>query len=151
MHDSLELRLELQVVECGKSQNILTSGYVGGWVVNPFGKARGQTREQLKPNLFAEAAPVANTIALFTIGNNESIRPLFRLIPPHCVCGGEDNLPGLVGNRLPHASSYLRIEYTLTYMLKMQLSGLELPDSVSIEAVRNAQKYFEARTKFAMK
>lgn len=36
-------------------------------------------------------------------------------------------------------------------MLKMQLSGLELPDSVSIEAVRNAQKYFEARTKFAMK
>lgn len=124
MHDSLELRLELKVVEVGKGHAILTSGFVGGWAVNPFGKVRGQAREQLRASLFMDVAPTAHTVALYTISNNESIKPLFRLIPAHCVCGSEDSLPGLMGNKLPHASNYFRIEYTATYILKMQLASL---------------------------
>lgn len=45
----------------------------------------------------------------------------------------------------------MRIEYTATYLLKMQLAMLELPDSVSIEAARNAQRYFEVRTKHSIR
>jgi hypothetical protein len=79
------------------------------------------------------------------------MKPLFRLIPPHCICSIEDNIPGLVGNRLPYASNYLRLEYTATYVLKMHLSNLELPDSIPVEVIKNVQKYFEARVKHSMK
>jgi hypothetical protein len=88
---------------------------------------------------------------IYSSSSNESIKPLFKLIPPHCICGIEDNIPGLVGNRLPHALNYLRIEYTATYMLKMQLSSLELPDSISMEVIKNVQKYFEIRVKYNIK
>lgn len=70
MHDRLELRLELHLLESSKLQTILTSVYVGAWSVNPFGKVRGQARELLRPSLYSEGAAGVNAVALYTIANN---------------------------------------------------------------------------------
>jgi hypothetical protein len=67
----------------------------------------------------------------YSCANSESIKLLLKLIPIHCVCGVEDNIPGLLAGRLPHGSGYMRIELTASYSLRFQLLFLEIPESVS--------------------
>ena len=37
----------------------------------------------------------------FTITVSDSFKVIEKLIPPNCLCGPEDNIPGLAGKKLP--------------------------------------------------
>lgn len=94
---------------------------------------------------------MTNVVLNYSCASSESIKPLSKLIPLHCICGAEDTIPGLLSGRLPHGSGFIRIELTASYSLRFQLLLLEVPESVGSDAIRLGKGFFQSRSKSTFK
>lgn len=99
----MKIRIDLTVLESGimekKGVELMgSSTYLGYIEIDPFKGIKSKQKLHLHS---VKSDTTVETNITFTVSVSDSFRIIEKLIPPNCLCGPDDIIPGLAGRKLP--------------------------------------------------